>query len=218
MSVNNNIDTRHPFHLVDPSPWPLFASIGAFAATSGGVMWFHGYSGGGLLQLSGMATIIYCMYVWWRDIVREGTFEGHHTSLVQIGLRFGMLLFIISEVMFFFAFFGALFYARMFAVPWLGGASNNAMTNEVLWPTFEAVWPLLNTPDGTSTQMMGWQGLPLINTIILLTSSVTLHFAHTAIEQEKRGQLKAMLGITILLGFIFLGYLDFLSVYLLDIK
>ncbi|WP_352289704.1 hypothetical protein, partial [Psychrobacter sp. GW64-MNA-CIBAN-0177] len=69
------------------------------------------------------------------------------------------------------AFFGALFYARMLSVPWLGGADNNAMTNEVLWPTFEAVWPLITTPGGDTTQAMGWQGLPLINTLILLTSS-----------------------------------------------
>ena len=109
MSVNKTLDTRHPFHLVDPSPWPLVSSLGAFAATSGGVMYFHGYSGGGLLHLTGMATILYCMYVWWRDIVREGTFEGQHTEMVQVGLTMGMILFITSEVMFFFAFFWAFF-------------------------------------------------------------------------------------------------------------
>lgn len=82
------------------------------------------------------------------------------------------------------------FYARVLSVPWLGGAGNNAMTNEVLWPTFEAVWPLVSTPAGETTQAMGWQGLPLINTLILLTSSVTLHFAHVAMENNKRTPLK----------------------------
>jgi cytochrome c oxidase subunit 3 len=79
------------------------------------------------------------------------------------------------------------------------------MTNEVLWPTFEAVWPLLTTPAGETTQAMGWQGLPLINTLILLASSVTLHFAHVAIENNKRKPLKVMLGATILLGVCFLA-------------
>jgi len=119
--------------------------------------------------------------------------------------RQGMSWFIFSEVMFFMAFFGALFYARVLSVPWLGGAGNNAMTNEVLWPTFEAVWPLVSTPAGETTQAMGWQGLPLINTLILLTSSVTLHFAHVAMENNKRTPLKVFLGATILLGVCFLG-------------
>jgi len=116
-----------------------------------------------------------------------------------------MAWFIFSEVMFFMAFFGALFYARTIAVPWLGGASNNAMTNEVLWPTFEAMWPLTNTPGGTTTTPMPWGGLALGNTVILLISSVTLHYAHTGLEQNKRKQLTVMLGTTIVLGLIFLG-------------
>ncbi|NMU82292.1 cytochrome c oxidase subunit 3, partial [Vibrio parahaemolyticus] len=87
-----------------------------------------------------------------------------------------------SEVMFFGAFFGALFYARMISVPWLGGADNNFMTNEVLWPTFEAMWPLTLTPGGETTQAMPWQGIPLTNTILLLLSSITLHMAHISLE------------------------------------
>jgi hypothetical protein len=113
MNTKGNLDTGHPFHLVDPSPWPLIASAGAFAATSGGVMYFHGYSGGGLLHLIGMFTILFTMYTWWRDIVREGTFEGQHTAKVQEGLSMGMILFITSEVMFFFAFFWAFFHSSI---------------------------------------------------------------------------------------------------------
>src|SRR6056300_475602 len=95
---------KHPFHLVDPSPWPLFASMGAFTTTFGGVMYMHGYSGGGFALSFGLLMVIYSMFVWWRDVIREATFEGHHTEAVQAGLRMGMILFIVSEIMFFMAF------------------------------------------------------------------------------------------------------------------
>ena len=100
---------RHPFHLVDPSPWPLLSSTMAFTMVSGGVMWFHGYSLGGWTLAFGGSGVLFTMYTWWRDIVREASFEGWHTNLVQLGMRYGMMLFICSEVMFFFAFFWAFF-------------------------------------------------------------------------------------------------------------
>ena len=101
----------HPFHLVDPSPWPLLGSIGALTATSGGVMWFHDYSGGGFSLVLGLTIIVFVMAFWWRDIIRENTFEGNQTSKVEEGMRMGMLLFITSEVMFFFLhFFGHSFF------------------------------------------------------------------------------------------------------------
>jgi len=103
------INQRHPYHLVDPSPWPLVCSLGALTMTFGGVMWFHSYSGGGYVLLTGILTVIFTMYVWWRDIVREATFEGQHTDMVQSGMRMGMILFIASEVMFFFGFFLGVF-------------------------------------------------------------------------------------------------------------
>ena len=96
---------KHPFHLVDPSPWPLFSALAAFVSTVGGVMYMHAYTGGGLMLFFGISMIIYAMFVWWRDVVREATYEGHHTVPVQVGLRYGMLLFIVSEIMFFAAFF-----------------------------------------------------------------------------------------------------------------
>jgi len=105
--LNNHI---HPFHLVDPSPWPLLGSFGALSATMGGVMWFHVYSGGGFLLVSGLSIIILVMTFWWRDIIRENTFEGNQTSQVEQGMRMGMLLFITSEIMFFFAFFGVFLF------------------------------------------------------------------------------------------------------------
>ena len=103
------LKTKHSFHLVDPSPWPLVASLSAFFTTSGGVLYMHKFAGGGQLCLTGFILLLYVMYTWWRDIVREATFEEQHTFAVQRGLRLGMILFIVSEVMFFFAFFLGLF-------------------------------------------------------------------------------------------------------------
>ena len=99
------LNTTHQFHLVDPSPWPLMASLGGFFLTSGLVSYMHKFIGGWSLFLNGFLLILYVMYVWWRDIVREATYEEHHTFVVQRGLRLGMILFIVSEIMFFFAFF-----------------------------------------------------------------------------------------------------------------
>ena len=96
---------RHPFHLVDPSPWPLFGSVAALTTTMGAVLWMHAYENGGLMFGFGFACLLYTMAVWWRDVVKEATYEGHHTKAVQNGLRWGMILFIVSEIMFFFAFF-----------------------------------------------------------------------------------------------------------------
>ena len=106
---------RHPYHFSELSPWPLVASFGALLATSGGVMYMHGYSGGGFALSLGILSILFTMYVWWRDIVREATFEGWHTSMVQLGLRYGMILFIVSEVMFF-AFFWDSFTQKYFSL------------------------------------------------------------------------------------------------------
>ena len=99
------LSTTHQFHLVDPSPWPLLASLGGFFLTTGLVSYMHKFLGGFGLLLNGFMVVFFVMYVWWRDIVREATYEEHHTFVVQRGLRLGMILFIVSEVMFFFAFF-----------------------------------------------------------------------------------------------------------------
>jgi cytochrome c oxidase subunit 3 len=196
------------YYVPDQSPWPIVGAVALFFIAVGAAltvmdMGKEGGSGVYLLYV-GIAVLLYMLFSWFKNVIEE-SHQGLYSAQMDRSFRQGMSWFIFSEVMFFMAFFGALFYARMFSVPWLGGADNNAMTNEVLWPTFEAVWPLLNTPGGTSTQAMGWQGLPLINTLILLASSVTLHFAHVAMENNKRTPLKVFLGVTILLGVCFLG-------------
>jgi hypothetical protein len=107
------LSTAHQFHLVDPSPWPLVASIGALCLTSGLVLYMQKMIGGFSLFITGFGLILLVMYTWWRDIVREATFEEHHTVAVQRGLRLGMILFIVSEVMFFFAFFWGFFHSSL---------------------------------------------------------------------------------------------------------
>ena len=196
------------YYVPAQSAWPIVGAFGLFFIAFGAGNYINdiknetsGY--GGYLLLLGIAVIIYMLVGWFKNVIDE-SMAGKYSAQMDRSFRQGMSWFIFSEVMFFFAFFGALFYARVFSVPWLGGASNNAMTHEVLWPTFEAIWPLTQTPSGTVTEAMGWNGLPLINTIILLISSVTCHFAHVGLEQNKRKQLKTMLTVTVLLGVVFL--------------
>ncbi|MCF6438410.1 cytochrome c oxidase subunit 3 [Pseudoalteromonas luteoviolacea] len=197
-----------PYYVPEQSPWPIVGAVAMFFIAVGAgltVMQLgKDASSGAWVLFAGIVILIGMIVGWFRHVIDE-SMSGLYSAQMDRSFRQGMGWFIFSEVMFFAAFFGALFYVRMFAIPWLGGSSNNVMTNEVLWPQFEALWPLLTTPDGTATQAMPWQGLPLINTIILLTSSVTLHFAHTAIEQNERLKLKVCLGATIVLGFVFLG-------------
>ncbi|QSX37143.1 cytochrome c oxidase subunit 3 [Shewanella sedimentimangrovi] len=198
---------HQPYYVPAQSAWPIIGALGLFLIAFGAGSYVQQLkndgSGGGYILLAGIAVILFMIFGWFRTVIAE-SMAGLYSGQMDRSFRQGMSWFIFSEIMFFGAFFGALFYTRMIAVPWLGGASNNAMTHEVLWPTFEAIWPLEKTPDGTSTQAMGWQGLPLINTILLLTSSFTLHFAHVALEKGKRTALTLYLGITILLGLSFL--------------
>jgi cytochrome c oxidase subunit 3 len=159
---------------------------------------------GGYTLVAGLLLLTYMLYGWFKNQINE-SMSGLYSDQLGRSYRQSMAWFIFSEVMFFAAFFGALFYARTISVPWLGGAGNNDMTGEVLWPTFEAIWPLLTTPDGTTTQAMGWFGLPLMNTLILIISSVTCHMAHVALEENERKKLKIWLSVTVLLGCIFVG-------------
>lgn len=196
------------YYVPAQSAWPIMGAIGLFLIAFGAGHYVAQLktesSGGGYILLAGIAVIIFMIFGWFRTVIAE-SMSGLYSKQMDRSFRQGMSWFIFSEVMFFAAFFGALLYARMIAVPWLGGASNNAMTNEVLWPGFEAIWPLVTTPGGTTTQAMGWTGLPLYNTIILLTSSISLHMAHLSLEKNKRSAIAVWLGITILLGMSFLG-------------
>lgn len=207
------------YYVPAESPWPFVGAVALFLLAWGagnlvidmknGV---EGYSG--LTILAGFALLTFMLIGWFRNQIHE-SMSGLYSEQLSRSYRQGMAWFIFSEVMFFFAFFGALFYARVIAIPWLGGDSNNAMTNEVLWPAFEAMWPLVETPGGTTTTAMPWTGLPLYNTLILLTSSVTAHFAHVALEKGNRPQLKLFLGITIALGcfFLYMQVVEYIHAY-----
>lgn len=197
------------YYVPEQSIWPIVGAVALFLIAVGAgnlVIEMNkeqqGY--GGQTLIAGLVVLLVMLIGWFKNQIDE-SMAGLYSDQLGRSYRQGMSWFIFSEVMFFAAFFGALFYARMIAVPWLGGASNNASTNAVLWEGFTATWPLLETPGGTTTQAMAWSGLPTINTIILLISSVTLHFAHTGLEQNKRKQLTLMLGVTILLGLTFLA-------------
>jgi cytochrome c oxidase subunit 3 len=196
------------YYVPAQSIWPIVGAIALFLIAIGAGSYVSALdsgkdSFGGYILLAGFGLIIYMVYGWFSNVIDE-SMAGKYSNQMDASFRQGMSWFIFSEVMFFAAFFGALLYARIYAVPWLGGDSNNAMTQQVLWPDFSASWPLVKTPDGTETTAMGWMGLPLYNTLILLTSSVTAHFAHVALEQNKRTALKTWLAITVLLGFAFL--------------
>jgi cytochrome c oxidase subunit 3 len=174
------LKTTHSFHLVDPSPWPLFAALGAFMCASGGVLYMHKFLGGWGLVVTGLVVILFVMSVWWRDIIREATFEDQHTVAVQKGLRLGMILFITSEVMFFFAFFWAFFHSSIAPTCSIGG-----------------VWP----PKAIIT--INTYTVPLTNTLILLTSGAAVTWSHHALlAGAKKHTLRALV-YTLLLAFLF---------------
>ncbi|KXI30167.1 cytochrome c oxidase subunit 3 [Paraglaciecola hydrolytica] len=198
------------YYVPAQSPWPFMGACALFLIAFGAgnfvVEITRGKEGyGGMILLLGLVTLVIMLFGWFRNQIHE-SMSGMYSAQLGRSYRQGMAWFIFSEVMFFAAFFGALFYARVISVPWLGGSSNNQMTNEVLWPTFQAIWPLIETPAGGKTEAMGWYGLPLLNTVILLVSSVTCHMAHVALEANKRKALKGWLALTVLLGAVFLFF------------
>lgn len=177
----------HDYHLVSPSQWPIVGSVAVFIAALGAVDYFH--NSGVWLMVIGIAGILYAMLGWWRDIVREAH-SGFHTPVVQLHLRYGMLLFIVSEVMFFVAWFWAYFDASLFP-------SDTVQT--LRFDLFGGAWP----PAGIET-FAPWS-LPFVNTLILLTSGTTVTWAHHALQEDDRQGLIYGLILTILLGISFTG-------------
>ena len=191
------------YYLPAPSHWPITGSIGMFLMLFGFASFLHG--GSSLIMIAGAAVIIFMLFGWFGTVINE-SLSGKYNSQVDASFRMGMGWFIFSEVMFFAAFFGVLFYARIYSIPWLGGSSNNAMTHELLWPAFEAMWPTNGPGDvGGEYQVMGPWGIPAINTLILLSSGVTLTWAHWGLKKNDRTQLILGLMATVVLGLLFLG-------------
>lgn len=191
------------YYLPEPSYWPIVGSIGLFLTVGGIAHLLHG--GTPLVTMAGAVVLLVMLFGWFGTVIRESE-RGLYNDQVDMSFRMGMGWFIFSEVMFFAAFFGTLFYARVYSVPWLGGAGNNVMTNELLYPAFEAMWPT-NGPAqmGGEYRVMGAWGIPAINTMILLTSGVTVTLAHWALKKSQRAGLVLWLAATVALGFLFLG-------------
>ena len=196
-------DQDDSYYVPHGSHWPLVGSLGLLFLMVGVSTWLNGADSGFYVMLVGFAIIIFMIGGWFGTVIGESV-SGLYNAQVDKSFRQGMFWFIFSEVMFFAAFFGALFYARNMSIPWLGGGSNNFFTNLLLWEGYESTWPS-NGPGnvGGDYEPMAPFGLPLINTALLLTSSVTITIAHHAILLGKRTQLSVFLAITFILGFVF---------------
>lgn len=184
---------KHDYHLVDPSPWPIMGAFSALALFVGLVLTLHGHGIGKVLLPSGLFMVILTMYVWWKDVIREGLVERHHTNVVRHGLRLGMALFISSEVMFFFAFFWSFFKSALSPELVFTGTHIFDLSGIVS----EGAWP----PAGIHT-FDPWD-IPFINTLVLLLSGTTVTWAHYALLNNNRRDLIRGLAITVVLGMIF---------------
>jgi len=196
------------YYIPNGSPWPIRASIALFAIMSGATAFLNDWAGAWAL-LPGVALLAYMFLGWFATVIDENQ-HGIYNLQVDRSFRMAMMWFIFSEVMFFGAFFGALFYARVLDVPWLGGRGVKVFTNYILWPNFEGMWPT-NGPahvgghaDG-SFEIIPAIGVPALNTAILLTSGLTVTIAHHALQSGRRVRLAVFLALTFILGFTFVS-------------
>ncbi|MEE4217264.1 MAG: cytochrome c oxidase subunit 3 [Xanthomonadales bacterium] len=185
--------------------WPIIGSLGMITMLASAAYWVNGSSTAPWTFMLGLMIMVYMLFGWFGEVIRESQ-AGLYNAQVDTSFRMGMMWFIASEVMFFAAFFGALFYARMFAVPWLGGEGSGAFTNEILWQGYDAVWPTAG-PDqlGGPFATVPAFGVPFVNTLILLASGFTVTMAHHALKKDHRGKLITWLLATVVLGFVFVA-------------
>jgi cytochrome c oxidase subunit III len=195
------------YYVPHGSHWPIVGSVGLGVLVVGIGMSFNGHTPmGQWIMAAGAAIMLYMIFGWFRTVIGESR-SGLYNAQVDRSFRQGMGWFIFSEVMFFGAFFGALFYARVLAVPWLGGEGTGLSTNLFLWPEFEAAWPTGGPAAlGGAFETIGAWGIPALNTSILLSSGVTITWAHWGLKQNNRRQLIWGLAATIALGLLFLGF------------
>ena len=194
------------YYVPHGSHWPFVGSIAICSLMVGFSNFLNGTDWGMWLMIIGALILLVMLFGWFGAVIRESE-SGTYNEQVDLSFRWGMFWFIFSEVMFFAVFFGALFYVRVYSLPWLGGEGTGAPTNSYLWPGFESIWPLTaNGPGeiGGDFKPMGAWGLPAINTAILLTSGVTITWAHHAMKAGHRGQLITGLFLTVALGSIFM--------------
>ena len=190
------------YYVPHGSHWPIVGSVGLITMLGGFAFFLNGTSAGSMFMIAGAAIIVFMLFGWFGTVISESE-KGMYNDQVDKSFRWGMSWFIFSEVMFFAAFFGALLYAREFSVPWLGGAGDKGSAH-MLWENFNAVWPLLQMPDVTKFDVPeavidAWH-VPAINTLILLSSGVTVTWAHWGLKKNNRKQLILGLLVTVLLG------------------
>ncbi|HWU70249.1 MAG TPA: cytochrome c oxidase subunit 3 [Pseudoxanthomonas sp.] len=204
--ANTHSTDANTYFVPHGSRWPFVGSIAMFTTMFGVANWLNETTWGKWVFFAGVFMLMATLFMWFGDVIRE-SLRGHYNKQVDVSFRMGMVWFIFSEVMFFGAFFGALFYARQYALPWLGGEGDGVMTNSLLWDGFSAAWPTAGPGQvgGTFKTIPAW-GLPLLNTLILLTSGVTITIAHHALKAGKRKHLLFWLGATVLLGCTFLYF------------
>jgi cytochrome c oxidase subunit 3 len=188
------------YFVPQPSHWPIFGSAALFLMAGGAVMWMNRIGAGRWVLLAGFFVLLTMLFGWFANVIRESE-GGSYGKNVDMSFRWAMAWFIFSEVMFFAVFFGSLFYIRVLSVPDLA----DGLSGEFLYPDFSSEWPSAGPGfKGEFTPMGAW-GLPAINTALLLTSGVTLTWAHHALIKNNRLHLNIGLALTILLGAIFLA-------------
>jgi cytochrome c oxidase subunit 3 len=191
---------RQHYYVPQPMYWPVLGSLSLFLMALGGVFVMNAAMGGWVAIAAGFVLLLYMMLHWFGDVIAESE-GGKYHDREDMSFRWGMSWFIFSEVMFFAAFFGALFYIRVLSVPDLASLEHN----ELLWPAFKGVWPSAGPGFEEPFSPMGAWGLPAINTLLLLSSGVTVTVAHWALKEGNRRMLNLFLFLTIALGVIFLG-------------
>ncbi len=191
------------YYIPSPSKWPAVGSISMVFTMFGAAGLVNSIPYSHYVLFFGLAILVYMFFGWFGEVASESE-TGQYGTKVDVSFRWSMGWFIFSEVMFFAAFFGALFYARIIALPWLGDLDHSAF----LWPDFVAQWPNTGPAEGVfeSFQVMGPLWVPTINTALLLTSGVTLTIAHHYLREDNRGSCIFWLGLTMVLGFVFVGF------------
>ncbi|MBI4206814.1 MAG: cytochrome c oxidase subunit 3 [Betaproteobacteria bacterium] len=189
------------YFIPEPSRWPIFGSIALLCMALGAATWFNGVPWGKYLLVLGLVTLFYMMAGWFATVAHESE-GGKYNKQVDTSFRWGMSWFIFSEVMFFGAFFGALFYMRVISVPDLGGLESQ----QLIWPGFKSGWPVSGPGIAEQFTPMGAWGIPALNTLLLLSSGVTVTWAHWGLLKNDRQQLVWGLVMTIALGTAFLGF------------